>query len=348
MSESHWDEPQASTRETGCTDAEMEEINALLDASFTTGREFRAGMFAVGDWLNKKFGPLGRQGNRVGADSLLEALAAAVGRSPQTLRKWRMTACRWRPEQRDKVLSSPVYAPFTVMHHVALNDGKPGEFDQERFDAKVEILLQVMNCAQDQQLWEVTETDYLKAVRKAIPPSRQAGAQAANRALAATAHHFEARRPETRAAVLDLVRADEDATRAIAASYLMQRPGLARAVLREDPELAESAAQEAAGRASDESSGTVEDTFNELVQVLGGGQPSDDLLLAEWREDFARVLGRFRSMVTTWYPAETVTAKADDNLLALVAHLQGDVDQWARAITESRKPGLRLVESTTA
>jgi hypothetical protein len=88
--------------------------------------------------------------------------------------------------------------------------------------------------------------------------------------------------------------------------------------------------------------------FHELVQVLGGGKPSDDLLLAEWREDFAKAMGRFSDFVSTWYPADSVADKADDDLVQVVTYLAEEVAQWAKTIIDSRKPGLRLVGSTTA
>ncbi|MFJ4329153.1 hypothetical protein ACIP3A_39420 [Streptomyces tricolor] len=240
---------------------------------------------------------------------------------------------------------------FTVLHQVALSN-EQGVFDQDQFDERTDLLLSLMAQAQENDVLEVTETDYLKAARKAIRPSRRPGVRAEHRALTATVQQFQAHRPEVRTAVIDAVKADDDATKSVAAAYLMRRPALARAVLREDPDLVGVAAQEAAEQGTNpEAEGTEpgEAVFRELVQVLGGNRPSDELLLAEWREDFARAISRFNTFVTDWYPADKVAANADDHLLKLVTYLADDVAQWAAAITNLRKPGgLRLVESTTA
>ncbi|MFE8926425.1 hypothetical protein [Streptomyces rochei] len=349
-STSIWTEPHAAD-DAGCTPAEFEEIERIVSRGSTTGREFRATRFAVGDWLLAKFGPPAKAGSRYATEAQLDALTARLKLSPHTLRKCRLVAHRWRPEQRRPVLDSPVYVSFTTMYQVALSSG-PGDFDPEQFEEKVAVLLSLMAQAEQDDVLEVTETDYLKAVRKAIPPSRRPGAQSERRAVVTAVSQFEAHQPEVREAIVGAVKSDEDATRAVAASYLAQRPALARAVLREDPDLIQAVAQEAAlpapgAEAPDAEPGEI--VFRELVQVLGGNRPSDELLLAEWRQDFAQAVGRFTAFVTDWYPADKVAANADDDLLRLVAHLAEDVAQWAATITNARKPGgLRLVESTTA
>ncbi|MGW1597001.1 hypothetical protein [Streptomyces sp. NPDC002343] len=349
-SKPYWTEPGA-TGDTGCSTAEFEEIEHIVTRSSTTGREYRNACIAVGDWLLAKYGPAPRPGSRYGSESQLDALATRLHKSPSTVRKWRLVAHRWRPQQRPPVFDSPVYVSFTVLYQVALSS-EQGVFDQEQFDERADLLLSLMDQAQENDVLEVTETDYLKAARKAIRPSRRPGARAEHRALTATVQQFQAHRPEVRTAVLDAVKADDDATKSVAAAYLMRRPALARAVLREDPDLVEVAAQEAAGQGTHpeaEETEPGEAVFRELVQVLGGNRPSDELLLAEWREDFARAVSRFNTFVTDWYPADKVAANADDHLLKLVAYLADDVAQWAAAITNLRTPGgLRLVESTTA
>ncbi|WP_217212918.1 hypothetical protein [Streptomyces sp. AC550_RSS872] len=244
-----------------------------------------------------------------------------------------------------------MYVSFTTMYQVALSS-EHGAFDQEQFEEKVGVLLGLMSLAEQDDILEVTEADYLKAVRKAIPPSRRPGAQAERKAVVTAVHQFEACQPDVREAILGAVKADEDATRAVAAAYLVQRPELARAVLRSDPDLLQAAAHEAAQHdpgteAPDTEPG--EAVFRELVQVLGGNRPSDELLLAEWRQDFARAIGRFNAFVTDWYPGDKVATNADNDLLRLVTYLADDVAQWAATITNARTPGgLRLVESTTA
>jgi hypothetical protein len=243
-----------------------------------------------------------------------------------------------------------VYVSFSLLYQVA-QSAEHGTFDQESFDERVEVLLGLMAEAEKNGVLEVTETAYLKAVRKALKPSRLV-AQTADKALTTTVQQFEARRPEVRSAVLDAVKADEDATRAVAAAYLLHRPQLARAVLREDPDLIEAAASEAAAAQDPTSTSpdaeTDEHIFRELVQVLGAAKPSDDLLLAEWREDFTKAINRLSAFVTDWYPADVVAARADDDLIKLVDYLAHEVTQWAQTITTARKPGLRLVGSTTA
>ncbi|MFK4071883.1 hypothetical protein [Streptomyces sp. NPDC029674] len=348
-STSYWTEPQ-STDEAGCTPAEFAEIERLFTRSTATGREFRDARLSAADWTLAKYGPPPKAGSRYGSDAQLDALATRLKLSVHTLRKCRLVAHRWKPSQRQPVLDSPVYVSFTTMYQVALSS-EPGTFDQEQFEEKVGVLLSLMGEAEHSGILEVTEADYLKAIRKAIPPSRRPGAEAERKAVVTTVHQFEARQPEVREAILDAVKADPDATKTVAATYLMQRPSLARAVLREAPELAEAAAQAAAAHESSTGPDHGEpgdDVFRELVQVLGGDQPSDDLLLAEWREDFARVINRFSAFVTDWYPADKVTANADENLLKLVTYLADDVAKWSTAITTARGPGLRLVESTTA
>ncbi|MFF5435147.1 hypothetical protein ACFY5K_34690 [Streptomyces griseofuscus] len=344
----YWTEPRVADQ-TGCTAAEFEEIDHIITLSSTTGRESRDARIAVGDWLLAKYGPSPKAGSRYGTESQLDELADRLHKSVHTLRKWRLVAHRWRQERRPPVFDSPVYVSFTLLHQVALSS-EQGSFDQEEFDAKVQVLLDLMTQAEQNDILEITEVDYLKAVRKAIRPSRQPAARAEHKALTTTVQHFEARSPEVRTAVLDAVKADDDAAKSVAAAYLMRRPDLARAVLREDPELVEAAAREAAthnASASHDPDGA-ETVFRELVQVLGGNRPSDELLLAEWREDFAKAITRINAFVTDWYPAEKVVANADDDLLKLVTYLADDVAQWAAAITNSRMPGLRLVESTTA
>ncbi|GAA4340820.1 hypothetical protein GCM10023086_76640 [Streptomyces venetus] len=349
-STSFWTEPQAAD-EAGCTPSEFEEIERIVTRGSTTGREFRATRFAVGDWLLAKFGPPAKPGSRYATEAQLDVLTARLKLSPNTLRKCRLVACRWKPQQRQPVMDSPVYVSFTTMYQVALSSGQ-GDFDQEQFEEKVAVLLGLMTLAEQHEILEVTETDYLKAVRKAIPPSRRPGAQSERRAVVTAVHQFEARQPEVREAIVGAVKADAEATRTVAASYLVQRPALARAVLREDPDLIQAVAQEAALPAPDAEAPDAEPgeiVFRELVQVLGGNRPSDELLLAEWRQDFARAVGRFTAFVSDWYPADKVAANADDDLLRLVTHLADDVAQWAATITNARKPGgLRLVESTTA
>ncbi|MEU9157805.1 hypothetical protein AB0D59_46575 [Streptomyces sp. NPDC048417] len=351
-SPSIWTEPQADTAdEAGCTPAEFDEIERIVTRGSTTGREFRDTRFAVGDWLVAKYGPPGKPGSRYATEAQLDVLSARLKLSPHTLRKCRLLAHRWKPQQRQPVLDSPVHVSFTTMFQVALSS-EHGEFDQEQFNEKVEVLLGLMDLAAQHDILEVTETDYLKAVRKAVPPSRRPGAQSEHKAVVTTVTQFEARQPDVRDAVLGAVKADEDATRSVAAAYLMRRPELARAVLREDPELAEAAAQEAALHTPDaeEADGeSGEQVFRELVQVLGGARPSDELLLAEWRQDFARAVGRFNAFVTDWYPADKVAVNADADIVRLVTYLADDVARWAATITDSRTPGgLRLVESTTA
>ncbi|CAM5651231.1 hypothetical protein [Streptomyces griseorubiginosus] len=347
-SPSFWTKPQAD--EAGCTPAEFEEIVRIVTRGSTTGREFRATRFAVGDWLVAKYGPPAKPGSRYVTEAQLDVLTARLEWSPHTLRKCRLLAHRWKPQQRQPVLDSKVYVSFTTLYQVVLGGG-PGDFDQEQFAEKVAVLRGLMDLAEQNDVLEVTEADYLRAVRKAIPPSRRPGAQSERKALTTTVHQFEAHQPEVREAILGAVRADDDATRAVTAAYLVQRPALARAVLREDPELlqatAHAAALHEADEASDEEPG--EAVFRELVQVLGGTRPSDELLLAEWRQDFARAVGRFNAFVTDWYPADKVAADADDDLVRLVTYLADDVAQWAATITHARRPGgLRLVESTTA
>ncbi|MBT1093539.1 hypothetical protein [Streptomyces sp. Tu102] len=349
-STSFWTEPQA-TDEAGCTPPEFEEIERIVTRGSTTGREFRATRFAVGDWLLAKYGPPSKPGSVYATEAQLDALTARLKLSPNTLRKCRLLAHRWKPQHRQPVLDSKVYVSFTTMYQVALSS-EPGAFDQEQFEEKVEVLLGLMALAEQHDVLEVTEPDYLKAMRKAIRPSRRPGAESERRAVVTAVHQFEAQQPEVREAILGAVKADEDATRAVAIGYLAQRPSLARAVMREDPDLIEAVAQEVAQHepaagASDAEPG--EAVFRELVQVLGGARPSDELLLAEWRQDFARAISRFNAFVADWYPADKVAANADDDLLRLVTYLADDVAQWAATITNARTPGgLRLVESTTA
>ncbi|MER6442193.1 hypothetical protein ABT275_38550 [Streptomyces sp. NPDC001185] len=346
----YWTEPQTAD-EAGCTPSEFEEIERIVTRGSTTGREFRATRFAVGDWLLVKFGPPAKAGSHYATETQLDALTVRLKLSPQTLRKCRLLAHRWKPQLRQPVLDSKVYVSFTTLHQVALS-AEPGAFDQKQFEEKVGILQGLMALAEEHDILEVTESDYLKAVRKAVPPSRRPGAQADRNAVVAAVHQFETNQPEVREAILGAVKADADATRAITAAYLVQRPALARAVLREDPDLIPAAAQEAARHDSGADTPEAEPgdaVFRELVQVLGGSRPSEELLLAEWRQDFARAVGRFNDFVTDWYPADKVAANADDDLLRLVTFLADDVAQWAATITNARKPGgLRLVESTTA
>jgi hypothetical protein len=274
-STSYWTEPQAAD-EAGCTLAEFEEIERIVTRSSTTGREFRAARFAAGDWTLAKFGPPPKTGSRYGTEAQLDALAARLRLSPHTLRKCRLVAHRWRPPQRQPVLDSPVYASFTTMYQVALSSD-PGVFDQEQFKERAGILLELMAEAEKRGVLEVTETDYLKAIRKALPPSRRPGAESERKAVVTTVHQFEARQPEVRTAILDAVKADQEATRTVAAAYLMRRPELARAVLREDPDLIQAAAQEAAAPRPDADTADTEPgeaILRELVQVLGGGWPN--------------------------------------------------------------------------
>lgn len=347
-SPSFWTEPQAAS-EAGCTPVELQEVAEIVSRGWTTSREFRAARFELGDWLVAKYGPTPKTGARSGNETHIDALARRLKRSSQTLRKARTTAERWRDEQRQRVLASPVDVSFTVMHLVTLGNGTRGDFDHDLFDQRVDLLLDTMAAAEENDVLEVTEADYLKAVRKAAPPSRRPGAQTERKAIVSTLQQFEAHQPEARTAVLSAVKADEEATRTVAAAYLMRRPELARAVLREDPDLAEAAAHEAAADPASRSDAEPgEDVFRELVQILGAGRPSDDLLLAEWREDFTKIVNRFSTCVTEWFPADTVAAKADDDLVKVVTYLADEVAQWAQTIISSRKPGLRLVESTTA
>lgn len=349
-SPSYWTQP-TTTDEAGCTPAEFEEIERIVTRGSTTGREFRSTRFAAGEWTLTKYGPPPRSGSRYGSEANFDALGAKLKLSPHTLRKCRLMAHRWKPHQRQPVLDSPVYVSFTTMYQVALSSDA-GAFDPEQFEEKIGVLRDLMASAQEHGVLEVTETDYLKAVRKALPPSRRPGAQSERKAVVSTVHQFEAHQPDVREAILGAVKADHDATRAVAAAYLMKSPALARAVLREEPALIEAVAQEAAQQdasapGSDREPG--EDVFRELVQALGGNRPSDELLLAEWREDFAQALKRFTTFVTDWYPADTVAANADEDILRLITFFADDVAQWAATITNSRKPGgLRLVESTTA
>lgn len=345
---SYWTEPR-TVDETGCTAAEFEEIEQIVTRASTSGRGFRAARLAAGDWILSKYGPPAKAGSRHGVEAELGALAGQLKLSLHTLYKCRLVAMRWRPELRSPVLASPVYVSFTTLFQVALSSSH-NTFDQELFEERIAVLQALIIAAEQNDVLEVTENDYLQALRKAIPPSRRPGAQSERKAVTSTVHQFEARQPEVREAILGAVKADQEATRTVAAAYLLQRPALARAVLREDPELVEAAAHEALTQdqstAPDAEPG--EDVFRELVQVLGAGRPSDDLLLAEWREDFTRTVRRFNTFITDWYPADAVTAKADDDLVRLVTYLAEDVDQWATTIIDSRKPGLRLLESTTA
>ncbi|MET9373950.1 hypothetical protein ABZX98_07345 [Streptomyces sp. NPDC002992] len=344
---SFWTPP---AEDTGCTPEEYAQLEQLVAQASTNGREFREGRFAVGDWLVEKFGPPSNHGPRKRVEAQLESLSERLGLSPTTLRKCRLLAHRWRPEQRDPILASPVYVSFTVMYQVALSS-EQGVFDREVFETRVGVLREVMAEASKRNRQEVTEPDYLKAVRKALPPSRRPGAASERKAVVTTVHQFEARQPEVRAAVLEAVRSDTDAARSIAASYFMQRPALARAVIREDPDLAELAAQEASQRRQAGQGPEVDpaqEMLHELVQILGGGQPNEDLLLAEWRADFTRAIDRFSNFVTSWYPADVVTSRADEDVVQLVSYLADEVATWAKTITDSRKPGLRLVGSTTA
>ncbi|MFF3699053.1 hypothetical protein [Streptomyces sp. NPDC002221] len=344
-STSVWTEPAVLTA-TGCTDIQLAEFDQLAAASTTNGREFRASRVAVGDFLNALFGAPGNSGARaLAVDAHVRALAERRHLAPWTLRKARMVAHRWQGDLREKVLGSPVYVSFSVLHLAAQGDSAAGDFDPELFARKSQALLTAMQEAEAANVFEVSETDFLKALRKAPGASRKADVQRQRRAITETVHGFENRHPEARAAVLGAVKADRDATRAIAASYLMERPALARAVLREEPELAAVAAAERAPHPDNAGVREQEDAtmLHELVQVLGGGKPSDDLLLAEWREDFAQALGRFSSFISSWYPADEVTEKADDDLVKVVEFLSRDVSEWAMAISESRKPGLRLV-----
>ncbi|GGZ21863.1 hypothetical protein GCM10010300_76970 [Streptomyces olivaceoviridis] len=345
----YWTEPD-TTDETGCTTAEFAEIEHMVSRSSTTGRESRASRIAVGDWLLAKYGSAAKADSRYQSDAQLDALAARLHKAPYTLRRWRLVAHRWQPQRRPPVFDSPVYVSFSLLYQVA-QSSEHGTFDQESFDERVEVLLDLMAGAEKNGVLEVTETAYLRAIRKALKPSRLVP-PTAHKALTTTVQQFEARRPEVRSAVLDAVKADEDATRAVAAAYLLHRPKLARAVLREDPDLIQAAASEAAAAQdpTDASPGgeTGEHIFRELVQVLGGAKPSDDLLLAEWREDFAKAINRFSAFVTDWYPADAVATRADDDLIKLVDYLAHEVTQWAQTITTVRKPGLRLVGSTIA
>ncbi|MFJ6898195.1 hypothetical protein [Streptomyces hokutonensis] len=345
-----WTEPHA-TDEAGCTPPEFEEIERIVNRGSTTGREFRATRFAVGDWLLAKYGPPSKPGSRYTAEAQLDVLTVRLKLSPHTLRKCRLLAYRWKPQQRQPVLDSKVYVSFTTMFQVALSS-EQGAFDQVQFEEKVGVLLGLMALAEEHDILEVTETDYLKAVRKAIRPSRRPGAESERRAVITAVHQFEAHQPEVREAILGAVKADEEATRAVAVGYLAQRPALARAVLREDPDLIQAVAQEAALHNPDTGAPDADPgdaVFREFVQVLGGNRPSDELLLAEWRQDFARAIGRFNAFVADWYPADKVAVNADDDLLQLVTYLADDVAQWAASVTNARRPGgLRLVESTTA
>ncbi|MGW2393910.1 hypothetical protein ACWCYK_31130 [Streptomyces lydicamycinicus] len=332
--------------DTGLTAEELEDLQRIVSDGQVNRRTFRASRFQVGDTLVAKLGPpvVGKGTN----SDVLEVIAKELHLTPGTLRRCRMMAHRWRPHQRQPVLDHQVYVPVTVMHLVALGDSATTGFDQEAFDRKVRILLDAMAAAAAAEVLEVTETDYLKALRKAPSPSRQPGAQSEHKAVVSTVHQFQAQRPEARAAILGAVKADEEAKRSIAAAYLMERPALARAVLREEPDLATLAAQEvreAGQKLSREDQDAA--TLHELVQVLGGDKPSDELLLAEWHEDFANALTRFSRFIHDWYPADTVADKADEDLIQVITHLSRDVAKWAATITDSRKPGLRLVGSQT-
>ncbi|NGO75202.1 hypothetical protein G6045_05815 [Streptomyces sp. YC504] len=344
--ESTWTEP-AAIADTGCTEEELQEFGRLALRSTSNGRDFRASRFEVGGWLNAKFGPPSRSGARnPHAEEHLTALAEHQKLSLRTLHRCRMVEHRWAPELRQQVFDSCVYVSFSVMLLVAQGEGASAVFDPAVFAHKSTVLLRVMKELEQAGVLEATESDFLKALRADPLPGRTLETPRQSKAVTQVVHQFASHQPEARAAVLDAVRSDTEAKRSIAASYLLERPALARAVLREEPELAELAAQQAAVQHRDGSESTSEAeqaTFHEFVQVLGGAKPSDDLLLAEWREDFATALGRFSKFVSSWYPAESVVDKADDELLTLIAYLAQDVTAWAQNISDARKPGLRLV-----
>ncbi len=94
------------------------------------------------------------------------------------------------------------------MYQVALSSG-PGGFDQEQFDEKAAVLLGLMARAEQHDILEVTETDYLKAVRKTIP-LRRPGAQSERKAVVAAVNQFEAHQPEVHEAIFGAVKSDED------------------------------------------------------------------------------------------------------------------------------------------
>ncbi|MFE3584143.1 hypothetical protein [Streptomyces vinaceus] len=344
ISEDFWTEPDAPSR-SGCTPAELDEIRTLTSTSITSAVEARRMRFVVGDWLHAKYGTAGLASK----DNLpqIAALAEELGLSVARLSRSRLVACRWQGEVRQRVLNSPVFVCFTVLYIAASGTVRTtGEAADQEFGRRAEALFTAMEAAQASGIMEVTEPVYLKAVAQAQVPSRQPGAEASQRAAARTLLAYE-NQPEVREAVLEKVKADSEAQRAVAASYVMSRPGLARAVLREDPDLAEVAARQTAqARPAGESPGGHDlDTLHDLVQLMGHPAPSPELELCEWREDFSHALARLQKFFAEWYPAAVVGDRVDEHLVHEVATLQTDVAHWASTIATMRGSGLRLVGS---
>ncbi|MEV0992652.1 hypothetical protein [Streptomyces sp. NPDC049949] len=344
ISDDFWTEPDVPSR-SGCTPTELVEIRSLTSTSLTSAVESRRMRFVVGDWLLAKYGKAGLASK----DNLpqIAALAEELGLSVTRLSRSRLVACRWQGEARRRVLDSPVFVCFTVLYLAAAGTVRtPGEAADLEFGRRAGALFTAMDAVQAGGVMEVTEPVYLKAVAQAQVPSRQPGAEASQRAAARTLLAYE-NQPEVREAVLEKVKADADAQRAIAASYVMSRPGLARAVLREDPDLAEVAARQTAQARPDgeNPSGHDLDALHDLVQLMGQPAPSPELELCEWREDFSHALTRLQKFFAEWYPAAVVGDRIDEHLAHTVAALHSDVADWASTITTMRGSGLRLVGS---
>jgi hypothetical protein len=336
-----WTEP-AALAPASCTAEQLLEFEELASASATDARAFRASRIAMGDWLNARFGPPGTRPTHRGEESIAE-LAQHAGLSTATLQRCRRVAHRWRGAARARVLESPVYVPFSVL--LIAGQSSTDAFDEEEFHRRAEVLFRAMSDAEAGGVLEVTEPMLLRALKQNAETVDRAPRKSAS--IAKAVHHFTQGEPQAREQIINAVRDDTDAQRSVAAAYLMSRPALARAVLREEPELAALAAQEARQTGQPAADPDVA-VLHELVQVLGATVPDDELTLAEWREDFARALGRFNQFVHDWYPADAVTQRADEALADLVARLAHDVTAWAADITAAHSPGLRLVGRTTS
>ncbi|MEW2412630.1 hypothetical protein AB0953_02700 [Streptomyces sp. NPDC046866] len=336
--------------DTGCTDAELEEIQALLAREQGGAREARAAFFDLGDWLLEKYGPP-ESGKRDRNDEKLSALADRKGVDVFTLQKRRQAAYRWsgvHAEARVKVLQHPVFAAQAVMLAAVRVDGHKDLVDISMCEPKINWLLRVLDIAHSAGRREITEAHFLRSLGKEVRPSHQPGVQNAKRVVNRAVKQY-AERPEVRAAVLESVKADEEARRAVVAAYVLDRPALAQAVIREDPELAQVASEEFAARqdngtpASDGPNYETRALLQEIVEGLGGGKPSPATELAGWQNDFVQAITRVRTLVESSYPAQVVIAKSDHDLIDVIESVAEDFNTWVQAITESRKPGLRVV-----
>ncbi|MFD4659654.1 hypothetical protein ACFWP2_28965 [Kitasatospora sp. NPDC058444] len=286
--------------------------------------------------------------------SPVSRFAADIGITIGMANEYRRIAVACDAELRTLLATSAVIVPYSVLREVAVGysldkaakeeERASAEVAESNRRGRVEKLRALMG---EDGRTRVTAKEIREAIG-AVPIPNSASAMTPARYVEQVAT-----RVDVREAVIAHLASDPESVRTVTAAYLVDRPAALKAAVKADPEMA-AHVRAAVDRRPQLETGAViptqnpspEDTLAELVSALGGGKPSEDAQLAQWRKQLSDRLSGIRLLLDQ-FPASDVAVRADGALHTRIRLLASDMTAWADEACAETRPALRIVGGTS-